>query len=414
MPIIPTLFKNLTDFTPGCSIGSMLTEYLTEEQLIDFAEQHGCEGVTHWQLERWHKQDVIPRPMVERLGYGKGTCSTYPVEAGPQVLAVYRLLKVTRNFDVVRFQLWQEGYSISLSLLKETIRQLVPQLRWKIPRQEEKKYDLVERRVETVLQKIRGPLFRFLFKRFGKNLEDLRSFIHIQMSLVYGIPLIFEPSHHQDELSSIDIFTQGLGLEVWTFLPKDLTADFQQFSDKGILSISNMNIVLERATEEDLRRADMRSDLIALLFEVFEIMGILPKLLQSLRLSMPTPPFQALSLVFLLHLEEHGYANNMDELLKVCRVQAPRFRAFQALCLALQQEIPEVAKELSTPQKLWQKIKDLSEPEREQYLARKNEHLRGIYLQHQTRLDAFWQRHPAVRHALEAVDPFSSSGSELV
>jgi len=382
-------------------------EELTEEQLIDFAKQHGCGDVNHWKLERWHKEDVIQRPVVEHLGYGKGTRSTYPIEAGPQVLAVYRLLKATRNFDVVRFQLWQEGYSISLSILKETIRQLVPHLRWKVPQQEKKKYNVVERRVNTILQKIRGPFFRFLFNRFGKKLEDLQSFIHIQLSLVYGIPLIFEPSHDQDELSATDIFAQGLGLEAWTFLPKDLTADFQQFSDKGILSISNMNAVLESAIEEDLRRAHMRSELMALLFEGFEMMGILPKLLHSLRLSMSTPSFQALSVVFLLHLEKHGYADNMDGLLKVCRMHIPRFRAFQALRVALQQELPEVAEELGTPQKLWQKIKDLSEAEREQYLARKNEHLRGIYLQHQTKIDAFWHHHSEIKNALEAEDPSS-------
>ncbi len=382
-------------------------EELTEERLIDFAKQHGCEDVNHWKLERWHKKDVIPRPVVEYLGYAKGTRSMYPVQSGPQVVAVYRLLKTIRNFEVARFQLWQEGYSIPLPILKETIRQLVPQLRWNVPRLEEKKYDVVERRVDLVLEKIRGPLFRLLFKRFGKKLEDLRSFIHIQLSLVYGIPLVFEPSYHQDELSATDIFTQGLGLEVWTFLPRDLTADFQQLSDKGLLSISNMNVVLERATEKDLRRASTRSELMPLLFEGFVMMGILPKLLQSLRLSMSTPSFQALSLVFLLHLEKHGYTDNMDGLLKVCRVQIPRFRAFQALCLALHQELPEVAKELGTPQKLWQKIKDLSEPEREQYLARKNEHLREIFLQHQTEIDAFWQRHSEIKNALEAEDPSS-------
>ncbi len=100
----------------------METEHLTEEQLIDFAKQHGCEEVNHWKLERWHKEDVIPRPVVEHLGYGRGTRSTYPPQAPAQILAVCRLLKSTRNFDVVRFQLWREGYTISLPLLKKTIR----------------------------------------------------------------------------------------------------------------------------------------------------------------------------------------------------------------------------------------------------------------------------------------------------
>lgn len=347
------------------------------------------------------------------LGYGKGTRSEYPAQTAPQVLAVCRLLKHTRNFDMVRFQLWQEGYAIPLSLLKETVRRLVPQLRWKIPRQEEKKYDLVERRVEIVVQKMRDPLFRFLGKRFGKELEDLRSFLHIQLSLVYGVPLIFEPSHYQNELSATDIVAQGLGLDAWSFLPKDLTADFQRFSDNEMLSIFNMNTVLEEATEDDLRRASMRSEVVALLFEGFEVMGILQKFLRSLRPRMSTPSFQALSLVFLLHLERHGYAHNMDELLRVCQVQVPRFRAFQALCLALQQELPEVAKELGTPQKLWEKIKNLSESEREHYLARKNEHLRGVYLQYQVELDAFWQRHPEIKNVFETEASSSPAESEL-
>ena len=97
----------------------------------------------------------------------------------------------------------------------------------------------------------------------------------------------------------------------------------------------------------------------------------------------------------------------MDGLLEACRTQIPRFRTFQTLCIALHQELPEVAKELGTPQKLWQEIKELSEPERELYLVRKNEHLHEIFLQHQTEITDFWQRHPEIRVPLESEDPSS-------
>src|SRR5258708_2788700 len=260
VPILPRLFAELTYLTPCCSIMPMETERLTEEQLIDFAKQHGCKEINHWKVERWHKEDVIPRPVVEHIGYGKGTRSTYPAQTTTQILVVCQLLKNTRKFDVVRFQLWHEGYPIPLSILKETVRQLVPHLKWKVPRREEQKYNAVERWLNTLLQKIRGPFFRFLLKRFGKNFENLQSFIGIQLSLLYGIRIIFEPSHYKGEPSNAEIFAQGLGLEELRFLSSDFTADFQRLSDQGLLSITKMNASLDEATEEDLRRANARPD----------------------------------------------------------------------------------------------------------------------------------------------------------
>src|SRR5258708_3765074 len=142
--------------------------------------------------------------------------------------------------------------------------------------------------------------FRFLLKRFGKNFENLQSVLEIQMNLMYWIRVAFdEPSHHEGELSATDIFTQGLHLEELWFLPRDLAADFQHFSDKGLLSITKMNAALDEATEEDLRRASMRSEVIALIFEWFELMGFLPKLLQSLMHDVSSPSFQSLALPFL-------------------------------------------------------------------------------------------------------------------
>ena len=379
----------------------MKIESFTEEQLIDFAKQHGCEDVNHWKLERWHKEDVIPRPVVEHLGHGLGTRSTYPAQTPAQILAVYRLLKSTRKFDVVRFQAWIEGYHIPLPILRETVRQLVPQLRWRVPRREAQKYDAVERRLNILLQKIRGRFFSFLFKRFGKNLEHLHSFVEIQLYLLYGIHIIFEPSHVKNEPSAADILALGFGLEHLRFLPNDLTADFQRFSDKELLSITKMNAALDEATEEDLRRASKRIELVALIFEAFEIMGVLPKLLHSLLRSVSDPSFQAMFLVFSLHLEKNGFADNMDGLLDVLGVQVPRMRAFQTLYLLLQQELPAVADEISPPEKIWRIIKDLSEQEREQYFVRENERLRGIYIHYQPELDAFWQRHSEIKNAFE-------------
>lgn len=385
---------------------------LTEEELIDFAQQHECPEITHWKLERWHKADIIPRPVVVPLGYGKGTRSTYPVHAAVQLITVCRLLEQTRKFDVVRFQLWHEGYDISLPLLRETIRQLVPQLRWKVPHREDPKYNAMARRLNSLFQKMSGPFFRLLLKQFGKDFENFRSFIEIQMSLLYGIHVLFEPSHRKGELSNAEIFARGLNLAEWRFLPKDLTADFQHMSDQGLLSLTNLNIALDEATEEDLRRAQTRLELIPLLLEGFELMGMLSKFWRSFRRRVDDPSFQALLLVFLVHLVRQGYAENIDELLKTYRWHVPRLRAFQTLYLALLQELPTVAKVLGPPEKLWKKIQDLPVQEREHYLAQKNEQIHTAYLQHQAELDAFWQQHASIKQILEEDAPSSLSVPE--
>lgn len=387
----------------------METEQFTEQQLIDFAGQHGCKEVSHWKLERWHKEEVIPRPIVEHLGYGRGTRSTYPAQTLSQILAVCRLLKSTRNFDVVRFQLWQEGYPISLSTLKKSIHQLAPLLKWNIPSgREDQQYEAAEQQVDTLLRKLtkrRPPFLSRVMRRLSS--ENFQSFLTIQMYLLYGIHYVFEPSHHKGELSSADILAQGLNLDELRFLPQDVTQVFQRFSRKELLSIRKMKTALDESTEEDLRQANAQADVVALTLEFFDLIGFLPKLWQALQLGGGGPSFQAMSLVLVLHLKKSGFADNIAKLLQALRVQIPRIRDSQTVFFALQHELPAVAKEIGTPQQIWQRIKDLSESEREQYLARRNERLHGVYLQYQAEIDAFWQRHPEVKNALEAGDSSS-------
>lgn len=64
-------------------------------------------------------------------------------------------------------------------------------------------------------------------------------------------------------------------------------------------------------------------------------------------------------------------------------------RKGQAIHLALQQELPQVFKELFTFQQVG-RVKIEKPEEFEAYLDR----LREVYKQHQAELDAFWRRHP--------------------
>ena|SRR5713226_6644811 len=205
----------MTNLAVRCILCGMEIEQdkWTEQQLIEFVRDNGYPKFSARQLKRFRQEKVVPGVCVDHLGFGPGTRTFYSSKAGPQVLTICRLLKQTRKFDVVRFQLWREGYLIPLPVLKETICQLVPQLKWEIPRREVQKHNAVERWLNTLMQKMSGRFFRFLLKRFGKNLENLQSFFEIQLNLLYGIRVPFdEPSHCKGELSATDIFAQGLNL----------------------------------------------------------------------------------------------------------------------------------------------------------------------------------------------------------
>ena len=402
----------------------METDQLTEEELIAFAHEHGCEEVNHWKLERWHKEDVIPRPTVAHLGHGRGTRSLYPIQTKEQLLAACQLLKETRNFAAIRFRLWQEGYAIPLPMLRESIRQLVPLLKWVIPTEEEEKYDAAEMRLDrflekwdpqphntaegrlkALLQRMGGRFSRFLVKQFGKKVENLQSFIQVHFYLLHGIPLVFERSYDDpDEPSLGEIMTQGMGFNDVPFLPGDLTADYQRLSTEQMFSTAKMNEALDTAEEADLRRANARTGLINLVFDLFDLTQALPKPLRSLRVDLSDPRFQALALVLFLRLEDGGYAENADQMLALLRTQVPRLRIFEAVALDLRQKIPAVGKEFLTPAELFRRIKNLSETEREQFFASRVERLRALYQKHKEELDAFWKTHPEVESALETAE----------
>lgn len=381
----------------------MDTNLLTETELLDLAREHGCPDITHSKFERWHKKDVTPRPVVvEHLGYPEGNRSFYSPQALDQLLAACQLLQQTRNFAVVRFQLWKTGFPIPLDVLRTTIRQLVPLLKWPVPRGDERKYQAVVKRRNALLQKFTRRLAPALFKLFGKSLQRLESLIETQLYLLYGMRVYFGPSFDPDEPSLTDIFAQGTGLEEMRFFSSDLTADFQRMADQEVFSIPRMNAVLERATEEDLRRASARTELFALLFGWLDLMETLPKVFRSLSLhTTPDPRIQAAILVFTLRLEELGYADNIDALIEALRVQVPRMRAFQTIFPDLQREFPDLAQELGSPAVMWREFRHLPTSEHEAFFARKQERLRALYQQHKEQLDVFWLRHPEVTTLFE-------------
>jgi hypothetical protein len=94
--------------------------WLSADDLVNCAQRQNRQ-VTSWQLERWRKADLIPRPRKRSLGRGKGFESRYPPGSCDQLVAVCDLHRTERRLDYLRFALWRQGFPIPHDALKKTL-----------------------------------------------------------------------------------------------------------------------------------------------------------------------------------------------------------------------------------------------------------------------------------------------------
>ena len=216
----------MTNLAVRCILCAMEENTWTEEQLIAYVKSHGCPAFDARQLKRYRQEKLV---QVEREypDFG-GSRSTYPPEAGPRAVEVYQLLREKRNFNVVRFQLWQRGQPIDLSLLKQSLLALAPIHRVPIP---VRRSAFVERQVEAILQslekRIRYSEWRTVLKGLPSE-EDRRDFLTMHVSFMAGAKYIFDPflgdtinayqrENRPGEFTTAEIFKRGLHLEDATF-----------------------------------------------------------------------------------------------------------------------------------------------------------------------------------------------------
>ncbi len=335
-----------------------------------------------------------------------GSRSTYPPEAGPRAVEVYQLLREKRNFNVVRFQLWQRGQPIDLSLLKQSLLALAPIHRVPIP---VRRSAFVERQVEAILQslekRIRYSEWRTVLKGLPSE-EDRRDFLTMHVSFMAGAKYIFDPflgdtinayqrENRPGEFTTAEIFKRGLHLEDATFLPEDVSDELNRFSLKRLLSLTQLQQDLEAATEADLRWANDHLELIEVLAQLSDITdGALAGPPQLYRVARSTT-FQVFALLVLLRLSKCGYRDNVHLLLDALRIQVPVFQRFQALYRVLRQELPHIAKELPS----FRQVSHFSPQQQEAAQVR----LREVYEQNKPEIDAFLQRHPELSEREEQV-----------
>ncbi len=248
----------------------------TAEQLLVVATSENY-TLSLRQLERWRKQDLLPRPRVIHLGQGLGTCSVYPPGTDQQLLAVCRLYGKKRNAHHVRWHLWIEGYPIPLPAIRKTLDALVlaPMRKLQQASGQADGFDAAEVVVQKALPSLgRSKRGRALQKRLNDIEADIQSAMTFFFALLFGAE---DLSFHSDlleeeagELSPAQILTRTLGLEraltdrigdgePW--LQSDVAETFQDASEKKLFSLEELGSALERASREELEQAHEQSDL---------------------------------------------------------------------------------------------------------------------------------------------------------
>lgn len=248
----------------------------TAEQLLAVATSENY-TVSLRQLERWRKQDLLPRPRTIHLGRGRGACSVYPPGTDQQLLAVCRLYAKKRNAHHVRWHLWMEGYPIPLPVIRKTLNALVLAPIRKLQRASglDDGFDVAEALAGRALPSLgRSRRGRALRKRLNDNDADVQSAMTLFFGLLFGAE---DLSFHSDlleeevgELSPAQILLRTLGLEraltdrigdgePW--LQSDVAETFQDASEKRLFSLAELGLALERASREELDQAREQSDL---------------------------------------------------------------------------------------------------------------------------------------------------------
>lgn len=393
----------MTSVTVCCTLCSMKQNKCTEAQVIQFARDHGYKGVTPRKLKRFRQERVLPTPQIDHLGFGPGTTSVYPAEAGQQILEICRLLKQKRSYDAVRFQLWLKGYSIEIGLLKESIWRQVPWSSLSLPESGRGRSSAAKKTARIVLRNawksVRSNLLRKFLQQFARP-EDQKWFLSMLMLLLFGEPVDFSRdflSEYHSELHAAledpaDVMAHGLQIQHIQFIQEgeDVAKAFQKLADEQLLSLTRLRTVLFAASTEEFELARTRQYTFEQMFESLDLMGYLRGPLRLYRKVFSASGMQVLVFAYLLVLEQGGYGRNIDIIAEAIRTNLSTLKQAQALLRVLQKELPEVAAEILTLPSIMKLFTKRSQQEQATYL----EHLRETYKQHQEEVDSFRGRHP--------------------
>ncbi len=319
---------------------------LTEDQLIQLGADHGY-TVTPWQVQRWRKFDLLPRPRRVPLGKGKGTRSEYPIGAGPQLQRLCQLHQQERRLHVLRFLLWREGFSVPFPAIKATLSTLALRPLRKVQQYSRSRdpFDAAEEmttRIKPLLG--RSQLGRDLLRRLS-NPDDVESLLTTILHLFLGGTPSFATDFLEQETcerSLAELMIRGMGMEraqtdhigdTGPWLPADVSGDFDRLSKEHLLSPKHLARTLTRASEADLMQA--RNDLDGLIIRLKEFASCIEALFGQGAFGFSSvmgqyfsddPGLLAYLVLGLLRFRVMGYGPSMDSVEDTLRQALPNLQ----------------------------------------------------------------------------------------
>lgn len=384
----------------------MEEHWLTVDQLLDLAAAEGFvpPELTKRRIERWRKEDILPRPRIIRLGR-HGTRSEYPPETGQQLLALCRLRRrFPHDLDTIRFGLWYKGYSLPIDDVKQSMEELLRPLLQVLPLDAPDLLTTAEQLVEQWQSKRPSSNRERRVKRLH-NAEDDQAVRTAVFQLILGdVPGFTAHAEEEDgERSLTELFIEVLGLnraqtdrvgEIKPWLPQDNDQIARQLEDmamKQFLSLAALLQTLKRANRKQLvqARTDMRHMLsfkpMAKALEV--LLGENAFGFGLFRELPDDPAFLTLFLLALIRLRATPLGAGIDVIAATLRNSKPEYRRMLAFLKALRREHPAIAKEILVQTRRL----DVSD-------AHGFEQLGTIFAaaraNHEEEFDVFFQHHP--------------------
>lgn len=366
----------------------------TRQQLIEAAQQAGYH-LSSVQLARWHRAGLIPYPKHRSLGKGHGTQTLYPTGATRQLLSLCAIHQQERRLPYVAWGLWLAGYPVRFALVRRFLTDCAADREATLKRLR----DHPPEPQEFAKHRLKGRIAR-IRRRIGRDRFPM--LIEVMQQVAVGRFEGFETK----EVSELII--KGAGVQRATnnpikslppLLDKDMTEPLQEVS--RILAEQRWRSMADTLSEAELCRA---RDEVKLLFTAIISVGkVTPEMYGrdlfgftgiSELLGELTAVDQAMAVLF-WPVVRSRFSEGAEKLLAIARswleIALPAIATLQKLAA----EVPDIA-DLLTPKKM---RRLLANPRAQR---RHFQELCQFYQQHKAELDAFWEKRPELRLAVQS------------
>lgn len=284
---------------------------------------HPDAEITAWQIERWHKEDLLPRPKRTRRKVGRGFDSAYPPGTLRQLRALIQLRQDTDDTQALRIMLWLVGFPIPPGKVRESLcaafaRGTDSWLTEPMPEGCEDELEWAERLIAaSSLYPRPGTHARTVRKRVGSQ-EAFVSALTAMLTLALGGEMCFEAAGDEipeDGPPLNDILNRAIGVTPGPIPPRG--DEWELVSAHGLMDLRALYRCLQEATDADLARLRISARLALIVAAMLQSGRSLADVgtfdMGSFRLDRDVPAHVAGYIAVALRMRQQGFDKEVNE-----------------------------------------------------------------------------------------------------